>query len=1291
MSKAIFFILFLVSFVVIYRPGLYSQTKPQVVLSEIMFCPESGNNEFIEIYNPDKIVSINLEGFGVQYNNTNPDLFTGAGYGTVLAPESYAVILEGDYDIAAGLYKKIIPSSALILKISDNSFGSSGMSNSAGRTVKLLSGTGEAVDSCLYSADNLQNISDEKIFPDLPGSPDNWKNSNRIYGTPGFRNSVTPYNYDLKIKFLSINPPAAIKGKVITIVVKIINPGLSAASRFSVGIFNDYNSDSAASADELISERFYEGLNSGDSLVSEITFTPSSAGIRNIIAVINYADDENNENNIDYKVIKIYAPEHNFNDVVINEIMYAPANGEPEWIELYNRSGEKINLKGWKISDKSTTAILIEKNMIVDTSGYIVASKDSSLSEFYSLNNLVICGNLPSLNNSGDRILIADSLGMPVDSVIYMPGWGGKNGNSLERIDAGRGSDDPSNWSSSISTTGGTPGQINSVSQKDFDIELSSVYLSPDKPLYGENVSIYAWVKNVGRYTESFSLGLYLDTDLDSVFDKYVTAGGPFSLESGDSIICPINFIINRINSKKFISVKALSDRDQDTVNNSVTVLIRPGYNPSTILVNEILPNPAGGEPEWIELINAPSFNIDMSGWTINDVLTAPYTVKIPDGVALLRNSYLVLTADSSIRSYHRSIPCRIISINLPLLNNDQDGIVLKDDRNVIIDSMFYDKGYKIIKGYSLERRSILGQSADPNNWALSEDAEQSTPGRPNSTAKKHHDLMLKHIFTDPLFPVSGENINIKAEVLNTGESAEENYTVLFYYKKDFENKDFKFLGEVKGLQIMPDDSLFFTSPYLVGSIKDGAAVYCKVVSITDEDTLNNEDTMIVRTGYREGIVKINEIMYDPDKGLPEWFEIFNTSKADTINLKDWSVSEILPSENKITMADSSRNLYPGEYLIITSDKSFNKAYPGIKAAVAILDFGTLGNTSDGLLLCDPRGRIVDSVFYNVKWGGGNGRSLERISISSGSNDSTNWRTSVAPAKSTPGYQNSVVNLISYKKSSAIINEIMYEPSSGRSEYVELMNISNSPVDLTGWILNNAENSGEELTGSNLLLQPGGYFIVASDSCILKNFDLNEKSAYKIKVLKKLSLSNGGQALILRDALRKTIDSVYYSPGWHNKNFTLTKEISLEKINPYLNGNNSGDWSSSVDNRGGTPCSQNSIFTLNPNSNSILSVSPNPFSPDNDGFEDFTFIKYRLRNVTANVRIRVFNSKGYLVRTIADGVPSGQKGTVIFNGLDDNNNPLRIGIYIVLLEAFNQNSGLLESMKKVVVVARKLN
>ena len=147
----------------------------------------------------------------------------------------------------------------------------------------------------------------------------------------------------------------------------------------------------------------------------------------------------------------------------------------------------------------------------------------------------------------------------------------------------------------------------------------------------------------------------------------------------------------------------------------------------------------------------------------------------------------------------------------------------------------------------------------------------------------------------------------------------------------------------------------------------------------------------------------------------------------------------------------------------------------------------------------------------------------------------------------------------------------------------------------------------------------------------------------------------------------------------------------FRSINPNINGNDKNNWSTSVNPVGATPGKQNSIFTEKLQTRANISISPNPFSPDNDGFEDFTIISYNLTQAIAQVKVKIYNSKGRLVRTLDNNLASGSSGSIIFNGLDDERNPLRMGIYIVYLEALNQNDGVTEALKAALVVARKLN
>ncbi len=341
-------------------------------------------------------------------------------------------------------------------------------------------------------------------------------------------------------------------------------------------------------------------------------------------------------------------------------------------------------------------------------------------------------------------------------------------------------------------------------------------------------------------------------------------------------------------------------------------------------------------------------------------------------------------------------------------------------------------------------------------------------------------------------------------------------------------------------------------------------------------------------------------------------------------------------------------------------------------------------------MIYDFRNGIIDSLFYRSSWGGKKEYSLERISTTAGTNDSSNWVTSLDINGSTPGKQNSIFNVPVYNRNTFAINEIMYDPATGNSEYIEFYNLSSDSVNIGGWKFEDENGNTNKLTETSFIIPPQQYFILIADSSALSNYNLIDYGYMNIVGTSSLGLINTGELILLIDVRRNIIDSVFYSDKWNNKNIASTKNKSLERINPNLNGNDPLNWSTCVNSIGGTPGNQNSIFAENLNQSANISINPNPFSPDNDGFEDFSVINYNLSQAIAQVRIKIFDSKGRLVRTLLNNQASGSSGSVIFDGLDDENKALRMGIYIVFLEALNDNSGVVETIKTVIVVARKL-
>ncbi len=257
---------------------------------------------------------------------------------------------------------------------------------------------------------------------------------------------------------------------------------------------------------------------------------------------------------------------------------------------------------------------------------------------------------------------------------------------------------------------------------------------------------------------------------------------------------------------------------------------------------------------------------------------------------------------------------------------------------------------------------------------------------------------------------------------------------------------------------------------------------------------------------------------------------------------------------------------------------------------------------------------------------------------------------------------------------------------------MELQNRGADTLDAEGWkLLDQPGSTGSRavmlLSDTVLKIPPNGFLVIASDSSFLSRYP--EADRKRTVIHPSLSLSNNGEDLVLADLTGAEIDSVRYSPLWHLRSVP-TSGRSLERINPGLPSADGKNWSSSAARNSATPHFSNSIYTAAVSAHSSIVLSPNPFSPDNDGHEDFLSINFSLPSVSSMIRVRIYDVTGRLIRRLVQNEPSGPTGSVLWNGLDDEGRQVRIGMYIILLEALDNFGGTVRTMKDVAVVARRL-
>lgn len=169
-------------------------------------------------------------------------------------------------------------------------------------------------------------------------------------------------------------------------------------------------------------------------------------------------------------------------EVVFSEILPEPAEGGSEYIELYNRSEYELSLGGLSVATRksdgslSTNYSLASVGNSLGAGEYVVLTKSAEgVYDFFltpspgSIHEL----KLPILSNTSAQLVLFRSGDKKViDEVNYSYKWHSasvknRKGVALEKIDPDGSSQDPDNWTSASTLSGGgTPGYRNSQATK---------------------------------------------------------------------------------------------------------------------------------------------------------------------------------------------------------------------------------------------------------------------------------------------------------------------------------------------------------------------------------------------------------------------------------------------------------------------------------------------------------------------------------------------------------------------------------------------------------------------------------------------------------------------------------------------------------------------------------------------------------------------------------------------------------------------------------------------------------
>ena len=463
-------------------PGPSSRKTP-IVFSEIMYKPaartDTNNVEFIELYNSNPWFH-DISGYSVVADSLSYTLPPG----TILAGGSYLVLAAS-------------PQSMQNLYGITNVLGPYTGSLKKSGTLQLFDERGALLLEVPYSNTAPWPVGTDGTGHSLvlanpsygEGDPRAWAMSDVVGGSPGqmdafrpspLRNVVIneflahtdPPDYDYIELYNHANQPVDISGCVLTDDLGtnkfVVPPGTMIPARGFV-FYSETNMNFRLSAG---GETIYL-INPDQSRFLDVV---QFDGQENGISTGRWPDGAN-----DFYRMKAKTPGTNNasilqSDIVINELMYDPLSGndDDQYVELYNRSTNTVDLAGWKLSD--AVSFEFPSNTVMVPDSYLVVARNAArlLSHYNNLNANNCLGDFSGrLSHNGEHLALTmpdttvqtNNLGQAVTNLIHIlvndvtwssggrwGQWSSGGGSSLELIDPNANTRLAANWADSDET-----------------------------------------------------------------------------------------------------------------------------------------------------------------------------------------------------------------------------------------------------------------------------------------------------------------------------------------------------------------------------------------------------------------------------------------------------------------------------------------------------------------------------------------------------------------------------------------------------------------------------------------------------------------------------------------------------------------------------------------------------------------------------------------------------------------------------------------------------------------------
>lgn len=496
------------------------------------------------------------------------------------------------------------------------------------------------------------------------------------------------------------------------------------------------------------------------------------------------------------------------------------------------------------------------------------------------------------------------------------------------------------------------------------------------------------------------------------------------------------------------------------------------------VVIHEIMPKaiPVAGLPpyEFIELRNVSQQPVQLKNWRL---AVNKREVVLPEYL-LPADSLLLLCPSIAVDSYHLA---NVRGLErFPAIADDTALIVLYNPSRSVIHAVSYHQGwYGPVKpkgGISLEMINTALPCSGKMNWRASTAVAGGTPGKANAVAA----TTVDDTRPDLLFAAITDSLQLLLQYSKTLDSA-----------VVADPAHYQLSGGIKitGCEVLPP---LFTSVTLRLSapIQAEQNYLLNTTGVTgcyqEESNIHTSVTIGTPQLPLAQDVVINEVLFYPPPGVPEFIEIYNRSqKAVALKQLYFGVRKDGKPASLKPLSTAGRLLMPGQWLAITTDAALLCRHYLCKAPENIQEVSSLPTmpmAAGDILLLRADSTIIDELPYQDSQhfplaSSLQGISLERLQYDVPASQGNNWHSAAATAGyATPGALNSQRRVEAADSLNIVIDPSAFTPDNdGIDDMVKISWQLPGPGYLGNITIFDIRGRPVRLLARNLLLGNNGY------------------------------------------------------------------------------------------------------------------------------------------------------------------------------------------------------------------------